>query len=122
MKDEIELYLPKDHNVAQDIIIPPGVEHLARVCATVVKWVSEQAGFQLLFWLIDRCVLIGSATKVVHPSEFTPERQPQLQPALLRLSAMTSGKKFLDYVTKGFNASLAGLKKLVGLDLRQGTA
>ena len=26
MKEEIELYLPKDHNVAQDIIIPPGVD------------------------------------------------------------------------------------------------
>jgi hypothetical protein len=30
MKKDIELYLPKDHNVAQDIIISPGVDPRSR--------------------------------------------------------------------------------------------
>ena len=38
-----------------------------------------------------------------------------------RQTIATSGKNFLDYVTRRFNASSAGLKKPVGLNLRWDT-
>ena len=41
MKEEIELYLPNDHNVAQDIIIPPGVDPGKRYSAATGKLLLE---------------------------------------------------------------------------------
>ncbi len=61
------------------------------------------------------------------PLMYNPHRESMEEDAKFikkikaRQTIATSGKNFLDYVTRRFNASSAGLKKPVGLNLRWDT-